>query len=521
MSRFKHYTRSLISGYAALGANMVFTLLSVPLAFKYLGKSGFALWVLSSQIAGYVAMIDLGMNASVSRILIDKKDHRADGSYGGAIKAGALVGLTQSAIILLVGLSCVWFLADWLRVPASDAREFFWLIVGQIIFTALTFASRSFGQVLFAWQRMDIQNYAQMAQLFVWLLALWLGFALGHGVFSMLWSSAVGWLCYTIFCAIACRRLGLWPKPGEWGKASRKEFRELFAYGADVFLLAFGSQLIMGSQVVLVSRVLGTEAAAVWSVMTKAFTLVNQLIVRIIGNAMPAFAEMTTRGETDRLWHRCRLLFITVTVAGAVSLVMFAVLNSPFVSVWLRGRVSWPPINDTLLAVWMMIMIQQCCFNSFIVCLKQVNELKYTYLIEGVVFITASVLALPRFGYTGMLVCSIVCTTLFTYANGFWRVVRMARNNHQPSLLPWHGPFARVLVVLVPLAIVMAWLGQNWSPLVRIVVMAPVLGMVGAALSLGFALPRELTQELVSKLPSPLQRVAAVMTRRSLRFSRQ
>src|ERR1700689_166956 len=103
MSRLKKFTHSLLSGYVALGANCFFTLASVSLALHYLGKLEFGLWALVTQIAGYIALIDLSMSASVGRILIDHKDERQSGVYGSVIKTGALVGLVQGAIMLLGG----------------------------------------------------------------------------------------------------------------------------------------------------------------------------------------------------------------------------------------------------------------------------------------------------------------------------------------------------------------------------------------------------------------------------------
>src|SRR5208282_1117622 len=103
MSRFKRFAHSLVSGYMQLGVNSLFTLASVPLALHYLDKEEFGLWALTSQIAGYIALIDLGLTAAASRILIDYKDHQKHGEYGGVIQTGAWVGLSQAALIFLVG----------------------------------------------------------------------------------------------------------------------------------------------------------------------------------------------------------------------------------------------------------------------------------------------------------------------------------------------------------------------------------------------------------------------------------
>jgi O-antigen/teichoic acid export membrane protein len=117
MSRLKKFTHSLLSSYVLMGVNVIYTLISVPLALVYLSKAEFGLWALTLQIAGYIALIDLGMASSISRSLIEHKDDRASGRYGGIIQSGFLVCLAQGLISLIVGMSLVWFMGTWLKVP--------------------------------------------------------------------------------------------------------------------------------------------------------------------------------------------------------------------------------------------------------------------------------------------------------------------------------------------------------------------------------------------------------------------
>jgi O-antigen/teichoic acid export membrane protein len=44
MSRSKHFISGLLSSYAAIGVNILYTLASVPLALHYLDKDEFGLW---------------------------------------------------------------------------------------------------------------------------------------------------------------------------------------------------------------------------------------------------------------------------------------------------------------------------------------------------------------------------------------------------------------------------------------------------------------------------------------------
>ena len=162
MSRLKQFTRSLVSGYVLLGANIFYTLASVPLALHYLGKAEFGLWALTSQLGGYILLIDLGMSTSVSRILIDHKDDRANGAYGSVIKTGALVGAVQGALIILAGTVLSFLAGSLLNVPADLQREFIWLMAGQSVLLGVNFATRIFGQLLFAHQRLDVANYEKL-----------------------------------------------------------------------------------------------------------------------------------------------------------------------------------------------------------------------------------------------------------------------------------------------------------------------------------------------------------------------
>ena len=506
MSRLKNYTRSMMSSYSALGVAVLYNLAAVPLALHYLSKAEFGLWALSLQIAGYIALIDLGMSGSVTRILIDHKDDRASGRYGGVIQSGFWVGMTQAVIILVVGFSLVWFLGAWLKVPLDLARPFLWLMVGQVLLTAATFTTRLFSQLLFGWQRIDVINYSGMSQLVVGFAVLWLAFHVGWGVFSLLAGAAAAWAWGVGFNLIACYRLGLLPKAGEWGHPTSDRFRELFGFGAEVFLIIIGNQLITSSQTVLVSRQLGLEDTALWAVMTKAFVLVISIVWRIAGNAIPAFAEMHVRGEKGRFWHRYQDLFLAINAFAVFCGIMFVACNSPFVVIWTHGQFAWPAINNVLLGAWLVMAAQQSAHNQIVITLKQIGNLKYIYLLEGIVFVGTALIILPYTGLTGMLVFSLVATTLFTWAAGVWRISRLSGLGWKPLIWDWQKPALLMLVVLAPCGLALAWLLRGTPDWLRLSVYGSVLTVVGLWAALRFALPPALVTDIAQKLPPVFQR---------------
>ena len=501
MSRIKKFTRSLISGYAVLGANIFYTLASVPLALHYLSKPEFGLWALTAQIAGYVALIDLGMSASVSRILIDHKDDRSTGTYGSIIKIGALVGVVQGALIIMAGTALSLMAGSLLNIPMQLRGEFVWLMIGQAFLSGITFAARIFSQMLFAHQRMDVNNYGLCVSFFFGLAAMWIGFAEGLGIYSFLIGQAVMVLAGVAVSIIGCIRLELLPKAGEWGAFSRERFVELFAFGQGMFLISVGSQFINTSQMILLTRMLGLETTATWAVCTRAYTMVGMVVWRILDYSAPALSEMVVRKEREKLLGRLRDITVLMAGLSVVCGTVFAAANGAFVWIWSAGKISWPPINDVLLGLWLVVCSVMRVHTGFATITKDLRFLRFIYLIEGSVFIGLNLLAHRIESMTLMLIFSLASTLMFTLPYGLWRTRKYFEMNWR-ELVGWLYPTWRMAWRLVPLAVAVWWLARKLPVRWQFVLDIVVPGIWGTAALLRYGLGKSLQTEFLSRTPT-------------------
>jgi len=337
MSRFRNAARSLTSGYAALGANGLYLLASVPLAIRYLSDYEFALWNIVVQVAGYLLLIDFGITGAVSRILIDHKDNRESGSYGSVIKTGMLVLLVQGGIIILGGIVLTWIFPSLLAIREDYARIFKLLIFGQCLLLGGFFVTRIFTGMLQAHQRFDVINYAQILQLLAGFITQWFTFHIGWGLYSLLAASAANTAVGVVHNFVWVLYLRLFPSKDHWGRTSSNIFKEVFAFGKDLFVMAIGLQLLNASQMVIIARTLDVTAVTVWTIATKSFLLAQQVVARISDFSSSALGEMIVRGERDRLRQRFReLLIITASVAVFAG-ASVALCNGSFIAVWLKG----------------------------------------------------------------------------------------------------------------------------------------------------------------------------------------
>jgi O-antigen/teichoic acid export membrane protein len=421
MSRSKHVISGLLSSYAAIGVNILYTLASVPLALHYLDKDEFGFWALVTQLAGYLMLMEFGMTGAVARSLSDHKDHFEGGVYGSILRTGSRVFAIQGGLVAISGIALAWFAAPLLGIPSSMWGLFTILMAAQAVLSGIRLSVTSLGSPLWCHQRLDLSNLATILSLTVAFFVLWFGFYMGLHLYSMLISTAIGSGVSLAVSYLACRRLGLYPANQYKGQFDPKIFCELFHFSKGLFLMNLGAQLTSASQVIIISRILGMEAAATWAISTKVFTMAQQFVTRIFDSSAGGLAEMIVRGECTRLKKRFRdLVAMTAVVASAVASGI-ALMNGSFVEVWTSGKVTWSPWNNYLLACVLFVTTITRCHVGLSGIAKQISGIKYVYLIEGIAFVSVSLLIVPRLGFIGLLAAALLCNIGITGTYGVYR----------------------------------------------------------------------------------------------------
>ena len=423
MSRSKSFVTGLLSSYAAIGVNILYTLASVPLALHYLNKQEFGLWALVTQLSGYLMLLEFGMTGSVARSLSDHKDRMEDGIYGSILRTGARVFVIQGLLVFLLGLLMAWCAPSLLGLPARLQQPFMVLMATQALLSGIKLSMGSIASPLWCHQRLDLSNLAASASLVVTFTVLWLGFHMGWHLYSLIISTAAGSLVGLLFTYISCHRLGLYPPREHRGRYDPRLFRELFHFGGGVFLMNLGAQLASASQVIVVSRLLGMEAAATWSVTTKIFSMAQQFVSRILDSSAGGLAEMVVRKEAGQLQKRFRDLVAISAVMAVAASAGIALMNGAFVELWTSGKVIWATWNNYLLACVLFSTAVTRCHIGLAGINKQIRGMKYVYLIEGLAFVSLSVLLVPWLGLTGLLIAALTCNVAIT---GIYGVSRSA-----------------------------------------------------------------------------------------------
>jgi len=402
------------------------------------------------------------------------------------------------ALIILAGgiLAAPWIIA-FLAVPAALADIATFLLRWLAVTSALTMAFRVYGSVLYANKRLDLIHIFIGGNMLFSLALLAAILAAGGGLAGLVWQFVSSALIGIFLPILACHKLGLLPSKSCWGKPSMQRFRELFTFGKDIFLVNVGNQVLEASQLIIVTRTMGLTAAAVWSVSTKLFGLVYQLVVKIEGTAIVFFAEMMVRGEKDKLTTRFRQIYQVTAAAAVIALAIAVAINQPFVSAWAKPSLAWSISLSSLLAVFLFLNALTRCSGDFIIHTKQVAAFRYVYFVEATAFMVMALWLSSRFGFYGVLGASLFCLILFRGAYTTWR---MARYFDQPMKVFWwvwiRRPLAAALLLMPFVATANIVIGVPTGSWVQLATAFLWVGIPSLIVVLTFVFPRDITAEI-------------------------
>ncbi len=415
MDRSRQFVKNTAMGYALVAANIGFTILSIPLALRYLGKEEFGLWALAQQIGSYFLLIDLGLTSAMSRLLANHKDDVNGGSYGSLLLTGSMIFGAQGLLLVVFGVIFALAAPGLFNVPDRLADDFCNVLILLALLHGTTVASRIITSPLWAFQRLDISYGFGIVALVGGIVFLWMGFHAGLGIYSFPLAGFPPMIVCSLVGLVFCQRRHFYPAFGAWGRPRWAAFKEMFHFGKDVTLMTIGSQLVNASQIMILGRVAGLEAAATFAIGTKFYALGSQLAGRLVESSAPALTEMYVRNESARLKQRffdiCRTsLFLATT--GAVALVA---ANGTAVTWWTSGVISWTFYWDILLGLLLIATTASRCLVSLFGIAGDLRVVRNVYLAEALLFIALGVSAAAWFGIGGLLAASLLAHVLATF----------------------------------------------------------------------------------------------------------
>jgi O-antigen/teichoic acid export membrane protein len=169
-----------------------------------------------------------------------------------------------------------------------------------------------------------------------------------------------------------------------------------------------GSQLVNASQIMILSRMMGLNAAATFAIGTKLFTMGQQLTGRIIESSAPGLTELFVRGDTTKFNLRVSNIISITAVLATLGATALIALNTPFILFWTSGAIHWSLACDGLLAGLLITTSITRCLVTIFGLMLGYRPVRHIYFLEGVVFIAVTIPAAAHYGLMGVLGASFI-----------------------------------------------------------------------------------------------------------------
>jgi O-antigen/teichoic acid export membrane protein len=299
------------SGAVARVLSSLLTLVSLPLAVRYLGAERFGVWATVTTTVVFLNLLDLGIASTLTNH-IARSYAAGDRKYAGRYTTSALGLTTLVACVAGLALTAVWPHIDWMslfNVSAGVSRSEVSATIAVAAALMLLGLPASLGSRIFAgYQEVYLSNVVVAAGTIASLAGLVTGIALRVSM-PVLFLMSVGSVTLCNLATLAGTLL--WYKPWlrprmawlEWPMA-----RELLASGSGFLLIQIAGAVVFSSDNVVVSHYLGAAQVTPYNVTWRliGFTAIFQAL--IFPALWPAYAETNARGDYEWMRRTFRLM---------------------------------------------------------------------------------------------------------------------------------------------------------------------------------------------------------------------
>lgn len=355
--RYGRIAKAVWAGGAAKIVTSGVSLLTLPLAVRYLGAGRYGVWATITTTAVCINLLDLGIANTLTNE-ISRAFALADKEAARRYFTNALALTCAAAGAAGLGFALVFRHVNWaglLNVGASiSSSELAQTIAVAVAFMLLALPCNLGSKLLAGYQELHRYAYATGAGALASVMGLAIGIALRVRM-PALYIMSLGCMTFTSFFMLL---FILWQKPWLLPRLScinLRSAKELLSSGSAFFLIQLSAVVVFSSDNVIVSHYLGPTEVTPYSITWRLAGVAAILQSLIFPALWPAYTEAYARGDIQ--WIRKTfattmrwIVVLNLLCAGALIL-----LGRDFIHIW-AGAAAVPRFSLLCaMAVWIVV----------------------------------------------------------------------------------------------------------------------------------------------------------------------
>ena len=394
---------TLSGSFVSLVAAAIYSFLLIPLVLHFENSGRLGLWLLISQVASSLLMIDAGVTPLSIRQFISPLTLGDLSQLTLRFQATIAISIIQGLVIFFFGFTSLWFV-DLFKVPEIFQVDFCRLFLAQCLLVSIGFPLRPFNSLLLAKQAYASSYIVSAASMLASLGLIWAGFNMGWSLWSIFFGNCFQLICNSAFTFYRVSRIPgfsiLLSKNYLWIQQVPRVFRESTAFASGSVFVALGGFF----QSTMVSRLFDLEGVAVWNVGAKITTLFSQLISKFFESSFAPLSELEEQQKRKLMINRFLQLFF-FTFAFAFGCAVFVLIfNEPFITWWTKGQILWPNAATYAMAFWLIAFTINRAFS----------------LLPGVLLHWSSIRLSPLFDFISLVATLFIASSVHNLTMFAW-----------------------------------------------------------------------------------------------------
>jgi len=411
-SRGGRIAAAVTSGVATRVLSASATLLTLPLAVRYLGAERFGVWATIISTVVFLNLLDIGIGSTLTNHVahayaVGDREYAARYTTNALALTIAVASLAGGALLL------AWPHVDWVRmfnvshsVATTDVSV---TVAAAMALVLIGLPASLCGRILAGYQEVHFSNLAVAAGTLANFAGLVAGVALKMPMPVLFIMSSGG---VTLANLVAFAGLLFWRRP--WLRPRRSQVkwrttRELLGSGTGFFLIQVAGAVVFSSDNVVVSHYLGAAQVTPYTVTWRLVGLSALLQGLVFPALWPAYSEAYTKGDYG--WMRSAFrssLRATFALNLGFALLLLAV-GKPLIR-WWAGQAAVPSMALlAAMAIWAVISGCMTVESCLLAAVNRTRAQGVLSLIAAAVNLGLSILLVQRIGAVGVIsgtICS-------------------------------------------------------------------------------------------------------------------
>src|SRR5208337_4857577 len=405
-SRGGRILKAVWSGAAARLLSSALTLISLPLAVRYLGAERYGVWATITSTVVWINLLDLGIantltnHISRAYALDDKTSAARYFTNALLLTAGASAGAGTAFAFVFPRINWI----ALFNVSANvHAREVSSTVAAAAVLMLLGLPCNLGSKLLAGYQELHRNNFAVCAGAVASVVGLGLGIVLRVSM-PVLFIMSAGCLTFASFATLLA--IVTWAKPWLLPRSSLVDacaIKELLNSGSSFFLIQVAGVIVFSSDNLVVSHYLGAAEVTPYSVTWRLVGLTVLLQSLIFPALWPAYAEAYARQDYGWIRRTFALTMKGTVALNLAGVLMLILLGRTVIRLWAGPAAV--PTNFLLLAmgVWALISGFMSVESCLLAALNRTREQAVLSIVAAVVNIALSIALVRHIGSLGVI----------------------------------------------------------------------------------------------------------------------